>query len=42
MNDPVPEPDGPILKGIFPDIHSLPPIPGFPLMINSAQIDGPL
>jgi len=30
--------NGPIYKGIFPDIRSLLPVPNFPNMINPTQI----
>ena len=38
----VPEPDGPIQKGIFPHTRPLPPVTDFPFMINPAQTVGPL
>jgi hypothetical protein len=33
--------DGPIYKGIFPDIRPLLPVPNFPIMIDPAQIVWP-
>jgi hypothetical protein len=36
------ERDGPILKGISPNIRPLPPVPDFPYTVNPAQIVGPL
>ena len=32
--------DGPIHKGIFPYVRSLPPTPNFPIMIYPAQVVG--
>ena len=33
--------DGPIHKGIFPYVRSLPPTPNFPIMIYPAQVVWP-
>jgi hypothetical protein len=37
----VPVFNGPVYKEIFPDIHSLLPVPNFPNIINSTKIVRP-